>query len=190
MKTTLTAIILSLAAGPALASFDPCETGPEEWQSVVAPALAGRWSVESGAGAAVAGGMTLPMPPEPPEPAEIRHVDGRLELTFLQTEPGEPAGPYTISFEDSVDWELTPSPDAPITPRMRREILDDEALSVLTLCDANSLPRLHVSRSFVMEGATLTMDIYLYVVSPDILYGGGVWRGPGATGRRIIRMTR
>ncbi|MBO6890318.1 MAG: hypothetical protein JJ866_00130 [Roseibium sp.] len=141
-----------------------CGADVSTWTSSVAPELDGFWEVKNGVGTLSMMGRTMALPAGDYSDGAIETAtDGTMTIMSSELQ-----GTYPVEFVQEGKWNFDLKEDTPLDSR---DVLTTLDLGVLLGCDPNTLPRLHASGTFAEEGGTVAFDLYLFVVSNDLMYG-------------------
>jgi len=165
-----------------------CNTGESAVSDAVMDALYGDWTLIHNAGYVRVGVMTLPYPGSAPE--------------TLMIFPGEGNTIWAVNAEMTDKMELVQTYEDPWRFRNDRPetagvnpVLTDEDIGVLAGCDANALPRLIGTATFVIPGQG-EMDLYAQFILIDegVMFGilefTGDAQGQPFLSRRSVSMTK
>lgn len=181
-------LVGNLAAGGAALALG-CDAGIYELQE----ALPGKWKVENTAGVLTMQGRTIPLPPGNSSTATIAMTETGLTLSG-----GGAPGTYPLEIVDDAFIVL----DKP-TKSFREVggafidgnagVLSELEVTVLAGCaDDEVLPRLAASGTYQDAEGPVEFDLFLFVVSEDLLYGvvAGELKSMGGKARRITTWSR
>lgn len=165
-----------------------CNTGDAAISDAVVDALHGDWTVNHHAGYVRVAGMTMAYPPSPPEALMIFPGEGNTiwAVNAEMTEKME----LIQTFEDPWRFRNDRPDTAGVDP-----VLTDEDIGVLAGCDANALPRLIGTATYVIPGQG-EMDLYaqFILIAEGTVFGilefTGEAEGNAFLSRRSVSMTK
>ncbi len=173
-------VLAGLLAAPALAT-EFCDLSEGDTEALLEDAIVGTWKVESTAGKAVINGKPMFIPPRALSDAKIdaEGIGWRITSTDI-------GGEYPVTRYVGENWRYEIAKDSPLEDG---DILTIEEISVLIGCDVQTVPRLHASGSYPEQGGTVDFDLFLFVISDELMQGVTVGRMSGpATGAAIRQL--
>lgn len=173
--------LAGLMAAPAMAT-EFCDLSEGDTEALLEEAIVGTWKVESTAGKAIINGKPQFIPPRVLSDAKIdaEGIGWRITSTDI-------GGEYPVTRYVGENWRYEIAKDSPVEDH---DILSIEEISVLIGCDVQTVPRLHASGSYVEQGGNVDFDLFLFVISDEVMQGVTVGRlsGPvtGAAIRQLV----
>ncbi len=155
--------------------------------NTVAKDLDGFWEVKNGVGTLDMMGRTMALPSGQLSDGAIETADdGTMTITS-----SEMPGVFPVKFDTGPDWKIDLKENSTLDSK---DVITTLDLGVLIDCEPNSLPRLHATGSFPDEGGTVDFDLYLFVISKDLMYGATIGKiaspqGSG-TAKRLVTFSR
>lgn len=175
---------LASLASPAHANDTYCGV---EGSKKVAQDLDGFWEVKNGVGTLSMMGRTMALPSGQLSDGGIETTDDG-SMTIISSELN---GEFPITFDTGPDWTIDLKENSTLDSK---DVITTLDLGVLIDCEPNSLPRLHATGSFPDEGGTVNFDLYLFVISKDLMYGATIGKitSPQGTGtaKRLVTFSR
>lgn len=174
--------ILSVAAATLIAAWTApvsatefCDLSEGDTEALLERSIVGTWKVESTAGKATINGRSMFIPPRHLSDAKI-DAEG-IGWRITSTDMG---GEFPVTRYVGENWRYELAKDSPLEDS---DIMTIEEISTVIGCDVQTVPRLHASGSYPEQGGQVDFDLFLFVISDELMQGVTVGRLSGpATG--------